>query len=456
MHQAWKSLLLLSTLIVGCVTARTEPGARSTPSAPGRMPHFIENDYPAALREAKSRDLPLLVKVWAPWCHACLSMQANVLPHPSVAPFAARYVWLAIDTDEPGNAAFLQRFPIDTWPTVLVVDSGGETILARTVGGASVEQFVSLLEHGLRAFRGQLETADKALVLADSHAASGAHAEAALAYQEALKKAPAGWPARGRAVSSLLNSLGAAGESEPCTRSALDELPRLQAAGDQAKAAAAGLACSLDLAEGEGATLLRGQLILAAERTLRLPLETVEPDLRSSLYEGLVEARQMNGDEAGATALAEEWLVFLERSAGQVRTPRQRTVFDSHRVMAALSVGRPEQAVPALVESEKALPGDDNPPTRLAMLYWQAGRLEDALRANDRALALARGAARMRVLALRSDILLARGDRSGAAECLGRAIAEGRAAADMNSRRQLVWLEKKSKALDAAVGSPGR
>ncbi|MCY1077440.1 thioredoxin family protein [Archangium lansingense] len=455
MRHAWILLLLLSALTVGCATARTDPGARGTPSAPGSMPEFIENDYAAALREARTRHLPLLIKVWAPWCHACLSIQANVLPHPSVAPFAARYVWLAIDTDDPANAAFLQRFPIDTWPTVLVIDPGGETVLARTVGGASVEQFVSLLEHGLRASQGQLEAADKALVLADSHSAAGNHAEAVLAYREALKKAPAGWPARARAVTTLLNSLGAAGESESCTRTALEELPQLQAAEDQTKVAAVGVACSLDLPEGDSAAL-RGQLVLAAERTLRLPPEAVEPDLRSSLYESLVEARQMNGDEAGATALAEEWLVFLERSAGRERTPQEKTVFDGHRVMAALSLGRPEQAVPALEESEKALPSDDNPPTRLAMLYLQAGRLEEALKANDRALALARGAARMRVLNLRSDILLARGDRSGAEECLRKAIAEGRTAADMSSRRQLVWLEKKLKAFDGAEAGSAR
>jgi thioredoxin-like negative regulator of GroEL len=454
MHQAWLWLLLSSALTVGCATARTDPGAPGS-SVRGAMPRFIENDYAGALREAQSRHLPLLVKVWAPWCHACRSLQANVLPHPSVAPFAARYVWLAIDTDEPANAGFLQKFPIDTWPTVLVLDPGSETVLARAVGGASTEQFVSLLEHGLRASQGQLGAADEALALADARAAGGAHVEAALAYQEALRKAPAGWPARGRAVTSLLNSLGAAGAREPCIRTALDELPHLQAAEDQAKAAAAGLACSLDLPEGDSAAL-RGQLILAAERTLRLPSEQVEPDLRSSLYEGLVEARQMDGDEAGATALAEEWLVFLERSAGLVRTPQQKTVFDSHRVMAALSAGRPAQAIPSLERSERELPGDDNPPTRLAMLYLRAGRLEEALKANDRALALARGAARMRVLALRSEILLARGDRSGAARCLDRAIAEGQMAADMNSRRQLVWLEKKWKALDEEVVGPAR
>ena len=43
-------------------------------------------------------------------------------------------------------------------------------------------------------------------------------------------------------------------------------------------------------------------------------------------------------------------------------------------------------AVPALEQSERELPGDDNPPVRLAMLYLAAGRLDEALKANDRAL----------------------------------------------------------------------
>ncbi|OJT17065.1 hypothetical protein BO221_47505 [Archangium sp. Cb G35] len=61
---------LSSLLVVGllaCSAARTS--AVSEPAAShARAPlPFIEDDYPRALSEAKSRGLPLFVDTWAPW-----------------------------------------------------------------------------------------------------------------------------------------------------------------------------------------------------------------------------------------------------------------------------------------------------------------------------------------------------------------------------------------------------
>jgi hypothetical protein len=35
-------------------------------AAPGPLP-FVEDDWPRALAEARRRDLPIFVDVWAPW-----------------------------------------------------------------------------------------------------------------------------------------------------------------------------------------------------------------------------------------------------------------------------------------------------------------------------------------------------------------------------------------------------
>ncbi len=58
---------LLVVGLVACTAARTS--AVSEPSAAhaqAPLP-FIEDDYPRALSEAKSRGLPLFVDTWAPW-----------------------------------------------------------------------------------------------------------------------------------------------------------------------------------------------------------------------------------------------------------------------------------------------------------------------------------------------------------------------------------------------------
>ena len=36
------------------------------PAHPTALP-FIDDDYPRALAEAKAKDLPLFIEMWAPW-----------------------------------------------------------------------------------------------------------------------------------------------------------------------------------------------------------------------------------------------------------------------------------------------------------------------------------------------------------------------------------------------------
>ncbi len=35
-------------------------------ASPGPLP-FVENDYPAALAQARARHVPLFIEAWAPW-----------------------------------------------------------------------------------------------------------------------------------------------------------------------------------------------------------------------------------------------------------------------------------------------------------------------------------------------------------------------------------------------------
>ncbi len=66
-------------------------------------------------------------------------------------------------------------------------------------------------------------------------------------------------------------------------------------------------------------------------------------------------------------------------------TPEQRTVFDSHRVAAALELKQPQRVIAALQLSERDFPTDYNPPARLAAAF-------QALQDWDRALAARVGA----------------------------------------------------------------
>ena len=61
-HVAWLLLALW-----GC-GASTTAARRSHANEAG--PAFIEDDYGAALRQAREKHLPLFVEAWAPWCQS--------------------------------------------------------------------------------------------------------------------------------------------------------------------------------------------------------------------------------------------------------------------------------------------------------------------------------------------------------------------------------------------------
>jgi hypothetical protein len=67
------------------------------------------------------------------------------------------------------------------------------------------------------------------------------------------------------------------------------------------------------------------------------------------------------------------------------------------------------------------------PPANLAAAHLALGRPRDALAAADRALALAEGPRRIRILVARARAQEALGDRAGARETLRRAIADAAA-----------------------------
>jgi len=310
-----RPLLLLSLLpLVACVSSSAT--VRQSPATDARQLTFIHDDYPRALAEARETGRPLFIDFWAPWCHTCRSMNANVFPDARLAPLGERFVFLSVDTEKPENAAVVERFPLSAWPTLLVVEPQEERAVLRWLGSATVEQLGALLEDGARAVKGGAEGADALLARADRLYAEGDAQGAVTLLAQVLAEAPADWSRRSRAVESSLMALALGKDADPeaCARLAVTELERLPRSASWANVSAWGLGCALEVPDSaEWRAHIVGPLETRVKEALGEPRIDMAGDDRSGLYAVWLGARQAAKDEPGARAVAMEWLTFLER-----------------------------------------------------------------------------------------------------------------------------------------------
>jgi tetratricopeptide (TPR) repeat protein len=349
-------------------------------------------------------------------------VRATVLNDPALAKHAGRFAWLSIDGENSANAAFVERLGVSGYPTFYVLDGASGDVALRWYGSLTAAEFERLLDDGEHAVAARGGTpAETALARADRLAARNKAADAADAYAETLTIAPPAWPARGRAVVSLLDALTKAGDVEKCAAVAERETPGLERGPSFANAAASGLACAAGAPE---TAAWRAPAITALEPLVveSLDLASVLGDDRSSAYQTLVDLRQGRGDEAGAKAMAESWMAFLEASAAGAKSVEERAALDGHRVAAAIALGDPARAVPALETSQRDLPNDYNPPARLAVLYREMGRYDESLAASKRALDMAYGARKLRIFDARADTYTKMGDAAAARRTLDEAL----------------------------------
>src|SRR5258708_23400142 len=261
-------------------------------------------------------------------------MRAFAFTDQALERYAGQFVWLAVNTEKAENSKFLTKFPINVWPTLLVIDSKSESVALRYAGGATVPQLGKLLDDGRRVINAKApETADSLLAAADRTASQeNKNAEAAKLYQQAIAKAPANWPRLGRAAEGYEFSLAMAHENERCATEALALYPRLKGTLSGANVVSGGLSCALELDEKNPARKeLAAKLESDTREALDDPKIEMTGDDRSGLYQTLIDAL---GDAKSAPAeqkLNEQGTMFLEHEPAKAKTPEQRARHDPHR-----------------------------------------------------------------------------------------------------------------------------
>jgi thiol-disulfide isomerase/thioredoxin len=427
---------LLAVLLIATQPARAASG--STGHAQG-LP-FIDDDYSKALALARHEHRPLFVDAWAPWCHTCRSMRAFVFTDPALLAQARRFVWLSIDTEKVQNAAFLASHPVSVWPTLMIINAESEQAVLRWPGSTTASQLLKLLDDGEHSVRGGGKSASSAIAVADRLAASGRPRDAADAYRAALASVDA--DTRPRVVEAMVTALLVARDKIACARSAAELAPGLQRGTSFVNVVAMGLDCATGT--DDIAKRIRETLIPLGLEGVRLP--GLIADDRSALYESLVEAYATDHEEDRRKETAARWFAFVRGEADRAATAEQRAVFDPHTVNAATALGQPLLALPALQASERDFPRDYNPPARMALVYFRAGKLDDALAAIDRALAKVYGPRSVELYLLKARIQQAKADAAGVQKTMDQAMSVAASLPAAQRRDDMIERIKKQRA----------
>jgi thioredoxin-like negative regulator of GroEL len=370
-------------------------------------PAVVEDDVPRALREARRDGKLVLVEAWAPWCHTCLSMRNYVLPDPAVAGLRDRVLFAAIDTDRPTNAAFLERYPVDAWPTLFVLDPQNEKLLGHWQGSASPAELRELLVGALDQRAAVLDPAGPfgALLEAESAAAKGEHAAAAAAYALALARSDARWPRRSEALAGLIAAAHDRERWTECAELGSEHLPAITGSSLPADTAYLVLDCaSHDLDDGSRSRA-RDAAIARLRQHTAAPPPGASADDQADALATLADALRDQGDAEEARRLTETRLALLERAAREATTVERAATFDYGRMGAYLELGRGEEAVAMLRQRIAELPDSYEPRARLAEALEKLGRDAEALRAVEGALERAYGPRRLRYERLRATLL---------------------------------------------------
>ncbi|MDW8283165.1 MAG: thioredoxin family protein [Myxococcales bacterium] len=422
-------LLALFALQMGALQpapCRAEGRAGKGPAAPAgprSVLPFSYDDYPAARARAQRESKILIVEAWATWCHTCQSMRSFVFPDPVLRAVADRFVYVALDTDRPVNMPFIERFPINSWPTMLALDPGraanplsDERVLARWTGAMTAPELLMRLQR----LTMQSEGVDRLLEQADAAAADGRWDVAAPLYAAAAQQSVVDRP---RALLGQIQALRERGDYNACAD--LVETS-LAATGNGAAAtdfAAYAASCLDHLDDADRRQRLRQGLRNYLVSLVHDPQAPLSVDDRSDGFGTLIELCDALGDRAAGDRHADARLRMLEAAANAARSPQEAATFDLHRLDSYRRLRRYAEAERMLIASVKALPGDFNAPTRLARLYYDMGRLEEALHYVNDALSKAYGPRRATLLELQANVRAALGQTREAVQSLLQAIS---------------------------------
>jgi tetratricopeptide (TPR) repeat protein len=312
----------------------------------------------------------------------------DLLDHADLSGYAGQFVWLELNYDAPENRAFLTKFGAEATPLFFIIDPRDEHVAATQPGAMSLEELKQFLGRGASSFlaKGQ-KPADLALARGDTLRALQPQ-EAAKAYKEALHLAAPGWSQRELAEASLVGALQDASQWQECAETAASEAAHMTRNVMFGRTVVAGMWCLVSTDPAPWTETAALSLVALSKEALSLSL-TVR-DHRDELYRTLMYLSVARNDPALASKWGDQWLAELD--AIKPASDDERSALDIARVENIQVYGEPERILPALIQSEQAMPNNYIASLRLAEMLLAAKHYAEAVAACDRGLSRGAGA----------------------------------------------------------------
>lgn len=91
--------------------------------------NFYKGSYDDFLREAKKQKKPIVLDFWASWCGPCKKMDNETFANPNFATYMnANFLVYKVDIDSFDGMAIADRFAIDAYPTLVLLDAKSKYI----------------------------------------------------------------------------------------------------------------------------------------------------------------------------------------------------------------------------------------------------------------------------------------------------------------------------------------
>jgi tetratricopeptide (TPR) repeat protein len=327
-----------------------------------------------------------------------------------------------LNYDVAKNRAFFTKYNASATPSFFIIDSQDEKVVAAQTGAMSELEITQFLDRGAGGVFAKRQTpADAALKRGDAVLARQP-AEAAKAYQEALRVAPAEWPRRELAEASLAGALQDNREWQRCAETAATEAALMKRDEFFVRTVVVGMWCLASADHSAWSNAELEKLEPLAQEALSLSV-TVR-DHRDSIYRTLMYVSVARHDTMAAGKWGNDWLAELD--AIKANDNEERSALDIARVENIQIYGDPNRILPALVESERAMPENYIASLRLAQMESLAKDYESAIAACNRGLARKPGPnGRAWLLEIKAQAL----NKEGRTQEAGRALEQALAAA---------------------------